>query len=414
MKVLFFAFNNDTQLKNMLPVMQFLRERGWAEPVLVSGSELKGFPTQRGLLNSLGISHEVLDSRVSGHRISQLFRSVTLARKRISKLLGVYRPAVVVMGHDHAVPQNYLLDEARRHRIPSLLVQDGMTRPVPGVLPRFKRLAKSLGRIPLSYGQGSCTRIAACGTAGRNYFLAAGVSPERIEMVGCPRFDQILASPPTHRGLNGLLPPASRRILYLSSSEAMFGIYSPAEQEISRLALLRAPRALEGACPGVRLVIKLHREDDLRAANELVAASGEGGTCTVLQNEIDLYRLLPVCDVAVTHYSTAGLEALLFGKPLIVLNLTNRPDVFDYVAGGAALPARSEPELHSTIQNLLTNPCLSAQLLETGKPYLTSQVGPLDGRATERVARLVLRLSDTDPESGRHLRRPPQAPIKCV
>lgn len=393
MKVLFFAFNNDTQLKVFLPVMQFLMERRWAEPVLVSGSELKGFPTERRLLTSLSIPHEVLDSRLNCHRISQLFRSVTVGRKRISKLLHVHRPAVVVMGNDHAVPHNYLLDEARRMQIPSLLVQDGVMRSTPAVPPLLKRLGKSFAGIPLSYGQGGCTRIAAWGPAVRNYFLAAGVPSDRIEVVGCPRFDEILLNPPSPTDLDGLLPPAPKRILYLSSAEAKFGIYSPEEQKISRLAMLRAPRALEQACHGVRLVIKLHREDDLQAANELVRASGEAGTCTLLQNEVELYSLLPACDVVVTHYSTAGLEALLFSRPLIIFNPTGRPDVINYVAGDAALPARTERELHSTLRDILTCPRVSAQLLEKGKHYLASQVGPLDGRASERVALSILGLA---------------------
>lgn len=397
MKILFVAFNNDTQLKTFLPVMELLRESNGAECLLVSGCELKGMHTDRKLLTSSGIPYEVLDSRVNDRRFNQLLRSVTVARRRIARVLDEHRPSVVVLGNDHTVPHNYLLGETRRREIPTLLVQDGVMRPAPAVLPCLKRLAKSFARIPLSYGQGNCTRIAAWGQRARNYFLAAGCSPDSIDVVGCPRFDRILADPPSRNHSDGLLPPASRRILYLSSAELKFGLFSSEERRTTLLAMLGAPKALEDACPGTRLVIKLHRADDITSVRELVRACGAGDKCTLLQNEIDLYALLPLCDVAVTYCSTAGLEALLFKKPLIIFNPTGRPDPIDYVPGDAALPAQTEGEIHTLLRDILTNPQFSAEFVKKAREYLTSQVGSLDGQATFRVAKSIIALG-----SGQH------------
>lgn len=414
MKVLFVSFNNDTQLKTFLPVMALLREHNRAESVLVSGCELKGTRTDQELLTSSGVPCELLDSRVNAHRFNQFLRSVTVVRKRITRLLDKHRPAVVVLGNDHTIPHNYLLGEARRRGIPTLLVQDGVLRPAPAVLPPLKRLAKSFAGIPLSYGQGNCTRIAAWGTRARNYFLAAGCSPESIDIVGCPRFDRILANPPSRTDSNDLLPAASRRILYLTSAETRWGIFSAEERRVTLMAMLRAPKVLQSACPGTRLVIKLHRTDDLAAMREFVRLSGAGDTCTVLQNEIDLYTLLPACDIAVTYCSTAGIEALLFRKPLIVFNPTNTPDVMGYVEGGGALPARTEHEFHSTLRELFTDPELSAKRVRTAKEYLMSQVGPVDGRAAERVAGMIVRLAGSDWVNGRRPARLPDIPQNVV
>lgn len=404
-EVLFFASNNDTQLKTFVPVIRSLREEYSVQSMLVSGCELKGIPTDLNLLTSLGVPHEVLESKVRSHRLVQLLRSATTARYRIGALLDKHRPSAVVLGHDHALPNNYVVKEARRRRISSLLLQDGVMRDGLSNLTAGERLVKSLAGIPLRYGQGQCTRVAAWGPRARKYFLAAGVSPDRIDAVGCPRFDEVLRNGWSSRSsLSSLLPPASHRIIYLAGAEAKFGLLSTAEYNAILLAMLRAPRQLQGVCPDTHLVIKLHRDDDLAATRDLVRASGEGSTCTVLQSEVDLYDLLSACDVAVTFCSTAGLEALLLNKPLIVLNPTNRPDLIDYAAGGAALGVRTAHELNAALIRLLSNSQLLGHQCRNKNEYLAAQLGPLDGHATARVAQLVVTLCHS--EIGRGLSDP--------
>lgn len=399
-RVLFFAFNNDTQLKTFVPVIRHLKQEYSVDSLVVSGCELKGIATDFDRLASLGVAHELLEPKVRSRRWSQLLSSATVGRQRIMSLLDEYSPSAVVVGHDHAVPNNYIVQQARRRGIPSVLLQDGVMRNEPGTIPRTERLIKSLAGIPLRYGQGGCTRVAVWGSKAREYFLAVGVSPENVRIVGCPRFDRVLTGEElSDPRASSVLPPVNRRIVYLAGGEVKFGIMTAGEHNTILLAMLRAQRELNAVCTNTDLVIKLHRDDDLAGTRDFLRSNGGEDSCTVMQSEVDLYALLSTCDVAVTFSSTAGLEALLLNKPLILFNPTTRPDLVDYVQGGGALGARTADELKSRLCDILTNREFLSVVSREKNDYLTSQLGVLDGCATSRVANLVVSLMPSELQS---------------
>jgi glycosyltransferase involved in cell wall biosynthesis len=81
-----------------------------------------------------------------------------------------------------------------------------------------------------------------------------------------------------------------------------------------------------------------------------------------------------------------AMEAVALNKPVIILNLSGEPDVVDYVEQGVALGVYKEGELKPTIEKLLKD---DSELAKNRKKYIEKYLYKIDGKATERVVKLI-------------------------
>jgi len=100
----------------------------------------------------------------------------------------------------------------------------------------------------------------------------------------------------------------------------------------------------------------------------------------------DTNELLFNSDVVISKYSTTGIEAIALNKPLIVLNLSGKPDLVDYVSEGVALGVYQIDDLQSTIETLLKD---DSMLDKNRKKYVEKYLFKIDGKSTERVVNIV-------------------------
>jgi hypothetical protein len=73
----------------------------------------------------------------------------------------------------------------------------------------------------------------------------------------------------------------------------------------------------------------------------------------VMASDHDLYPLLSMSDAAVIFGTTAGLEALLLGTPLGVIEIPGVGFLHDYVREGAAIPLRWSMPMSEQVTQLL-------------------------------------------------------------
>ncbi|MCK4736175.1 MAG: CDP-glycerol glycerophosphotransferase family protein [Methanophagales archaeon] len=100
----------------------------------------------------------------------------------------------------------------------------------------------------------------------------------------------------------------------------------------------------------------------------------------------DTYEQLFICDLMITKDSTTAMEAISLNKPVIVLNLSGEPDVVDYVAQAVALGVYRGEDLKPAIENLLKG---DTDLAKNRERYIEKYLYKIDGKATERVVKLV-------------------------
>lgn len=100
----------------------------------------------------------------------------------------------------------------------------------------------------------------------------------------------------------------------------------------------------------------------------------------------DTYEQLFICDLMITKDSTTAMEAVALNKPVIVLDLNYKSDAIGYVKEGVALGVYKTEDLKPTIEKLLKN---DSELAKNRKKYIEKYLYKIDGRATDRVVKLI-------------------------
>ncbi len=140
----------------------------------------------------------------------------------------------------------------------------------------------------------------------------------------------------------------------------------------------------------MRLVIKLHPSENFSIYRNIVSMKKSDA---VIVRDIDLYEVLDACDIMITHLSTAAIESMIFGKPVIILNLTGKPDRVDYVKRGAALGVYRKDDLLPVMKELLDNKRPLTKMQKRIRAFIFDTAYLTDGKASMRAADAIERLT---------------------
>ncbi|MBI4056112.1 MAG: CDP-glycerol glycerophosphotransferase family protein [Elusimicrobia bacterium] len=128
----------------------------------------------------------------------------------------------------------------------------------------------------------------------------------------------------------------------------MEGMLSSSEAERNLSAISQISSKVEN----LRVIVKAHPEEDVE---RLLHFAKEHPSLKIM-DQMTSYEMLQASDAVITWHSTTGLEAMILGKPLIVLNMTPKPDPVPYVQEAGAISARSEKELFQAVDDLFSYP----------------------------------------------------------
>lgn len=106
----------------------------------------------------------------------------------------------------------------------------------------------------------------------------------------------------------------------------------------------------------------------------------------IVPKNADTFELLYSSDIVITRHSTTGTEAVALHKPLIVLNLSGRPDLVDYVKKGVALGVYSNEDLVPAMKKLLID---DTDLAIHREEYIQQHLYKIDGKSSERVVEVI-------------------------
>jgi predicted glycosyltransferase len=147
--------------------------------------------------------------------------------------------------------------------------------------------------------------------------------------------------------------------------------------------LVRAVESLEG----VFLFVKPHQAESPRPY-EVVVERLLARRTRILPAERNLLELLFASDGLVTVDSLASSEALVLGRPVLILNLPG--NLSSLVDRGAALGVRRGESIATALQSFLFDPETARALAEKRKQYIQDFAFGADGRATERIVECIL------------------------
>lgn len=345
----FLISNPGHHVAQILPLFERLRETAAVDSRVLSLCELRGFATPVETIEAAGARCERIVAPWIRRSPSQggpagaptrrrwrhrLAWSLLLARPLAAAL--ERHPDLAVLPNDAAFPYDRLVRLLAARAVPFVLLQEGIRFPLPA----------SPGTP--SYGCGGAMAIAAWGESSAEHFRRQGVPEERIRLTGNPRFDN-LPVPAGRRPPAAVGAPAC--LLVLTNPIDDQGFCTTAQ----KLALFR--RFIQGLRPllgsgAVEVRVRPHGRESLEAYALAVADLPHPAAVRVEAHR-PLYTQLAEADAVVVTASTAGLEALLFNRPLAVLEIPGIGFVYDYVESGAAAGLSWQQPMAEQVAQLL-------------------------------------------------------------
>jgi hypothetical protein len=152
------------------------------------------------------------------------------------------------------------------------------------------------------------------------------------------------------RGRVPPLIPGKRRLVYFTSSDdeyaAVTDAYVPGhwpDQFSAVGALMRA----SSRQPDIELVIRVHPHLEIKSVAERArwnAVAKNGATIIAADDPVDTYALVDSADIVASYGSTIGMEAVYWGKPVILVGPCSY----------AGSPAVHEPRDEAALESLLS------------------------------------------------------------
>jgi hypothetical protein len=233
-------------------------------------------------------------------------------------------------------------------------------------------------------------RTAIFGEAAKRFLVEQGrYDPETLVITGSPKFDALLETAAT------LDRAAARERLGVRDGDLLLVVAS--RYRGIRVSFQSIGSALPGLLAAVEtlddveLIIKPHPAEPIRDYEARVREAG-ARHCRVVAPKSDLIELIHAADALVTVESLSAVEALVLGRPVLVLNMpTNlRAMVERGVALGVGMGEDPRPALES-----LRDPQTLERLRAARDAYLPELASGRDGRATERIVALLRQTAAT-------------------
>ncbi len=282
------------------------------------------------------------------------------------------KPDVLVLYAESSGLGRAAIAAATAHGVPSVAVQHGIMYPQ---YYSHEHAPDELERDPVPIP----SRTAVFGELAKELLVRRGSYPEeRIVVTGSPKFDALV------QGASGYDPGATRRALDVPEG-ARFLVLATRWSAVSPV-FEELVRAIEGL-RGVFLFVKPHQAES-QAPYEEVALRLSAERTRILPSEANLLELLFASDGLITVDSFASSEALVLGRPVLVLNLPG--NLGPLVDRGVALGVRRGESIAKALETLLFDSETARALEAKRKEYIREFAFGADGRSTERIVECIL------------------------
>lgn len=236
-------------------------------------------------------------------------------------------------------------------------------------------------------------RMTVCSERHKRFWVRAGGSPERIVVTGQPRFDFYRRSSEWPSGT-----PADNGVPTLLFLSYAVDAYYPGTGTGSWSALRnRTEQGLhELARRGWRVLVKPHPQQSVESLREWRQRAGDlwDRRVFLVDPQADVRPLIVAADVVVGFQSTALLEAMLAGRPVLYTGWDDAAITF----GGELIPfhewdeeitvVRRAEEFPDAVVAAMGRKC-PASVLESRRRIAERYLGPLDGQAAERTIAIL-------------------------
>lgn len=135
--------------------------------------------------------------------------------------------------------------------------------------------------------------------------------------------------------------------------------------------------------PQYQLIIKIHPYEEEEIYQKRVEESGAKNVGVI--KDINIFDLLINSDILIMKNSTTGLEAMLFDKPVVTIDLSKRRDQVSYGEEKAAISIHSYDEIAAAISDSVGNASKAEFLRASRLKFINNYAYKSDGLASRRI-----------------------------
>lgn len=295
------------------------------------------------------------------------------------RMIRTESPRLILIEEEYGTPfELALVIAAKKERVPTLALQHGVIYPSH---PGYAHLAKPSGENASISSFPIPDTVAVYGPYSKCVLTRLGYPRGSVVITGQPRYDRL-----SH----------VRRMYSKRKFVERYGLCDGVvllwtgevweDQAASLTAISKVLRNMKD----VTLIIKQHpgqREVFRRAVKQYLG--GFESKIIVTSEKSDIYEQLFVTDLVIGKHTTAIMEAVALGKPVVILNLSGTPASVDYVREGVGLEVDNEEDLGPTIKRLLKD---DSELSRNRKKFVEKYLHRIDGNSSQRVANLACRM----------------------
>jgi glycosyltransferase involved in cell wall biosynthesis len=289
---------------------------------------------------------------------------------------------VVVVTNDIIPFERKVIKIARELGIKSLIIQHGY----PNNLQIFQS-------IPIF-----ADRIAVWGELTKDFLIKGGAEEEKIILTGSPQFDKYVIRKPgdkrkIFRKYN--LPLSIKNIILFTAQP----FRHKDKFDYDRLTLDEQKEIFKNIFKisdemDLFLIVKLHPSNELSYPKilDFISANNHKNCVVFSHEQCELFDLIDICDISITHNSTTAVESMILKKPVITVNFSNKKDAINYAQYGCAINVTTKDMLKETINSVLNNRLLRDKLMINADRFLKYSFYKLDGLSSKRVANLIMNI----------------------
>lgn len=174
--------------------------------------------------------------------------------------------------------------------------------------------------------------------------------------------------------------PKTKKEKYIILATQAFDGYSSLKEK--KILLKKSISAIK-YFPKRKLIIKSHPRDNVKWIRQEIKNNQIKNV--FLEEKIPTEELLPNCEAIITTNSTLILDSMILGKPVIIFNPINRPEIIDFY--DSVVKVKND-DLISAIKKL-DNPKINTKLLKNSKKFLEGYCYKIDGLSSDRIIKLI-------------------------
>lgn len=303
----------------------------------------------------------------------------------INKLRKIHKKIDVIVTHNDILPfEKSLILTANKLSIPTLTM-------IEGFLPS-KQISKDNLFIPFN-----ADNIALFSQSQKDIIIKKyKIHKDKLNVVGYPLFDQYYSKPALKKEeiYSRYNIPLDKKIVIFTAERydknkfkgSIWGAFTQKQCEVVYEELFNAFKSF----PELFLIVKKHPSGSLD--NEIInkIAKKLNFNNYVISKDMDIHNLLNASYAIITRLSNMGLEAMLLGKYVIILDTHfDSNDNFNYTDFNASLHAKKPGELNKLLNKLLTDKNLQKKLKNNIKKFVKYHYSVNDGNSSERMAKLI-------------------------